>query len=135
MMSDLLPGDLISLKNIDGSVKHQPFTAFALFGSGMSGPGGGVCGCVCLPLVPGGCLVRGSACGPGGVYLWPGGVCTFGSGGVCLWSRGVSASGPEGEVSASGRGDVSASGPREGLYPNMQWGRHPPVDRQTPVKA
>ena len=22
-----------------------------------------------------------------------------------------------------------------GVYPSMQWGRHPPVDRQTPVKA
>ena len=36
-----------------------------------------------------------------------------------------------GEVSAWG---VSTQG--GGVYPNMQWGRHPlPVDRQTPVKT
>ena len=39
--------------------------------------------------------------------------------------RGVSAPG------GSAPGGVSA----RGVYPSMQWGRHPPMDRQTPVKT
>ena len=40
------------------------------------------------------------------------------------------------------RRGVSASGPgvcvclwSRGVYPSIQWGRRPPVDRQTPVKT
>ena len=78
---------------------------------------GGVCLGGCLP---GGCL-------PMGVSAQGEGVST--QGGVCLGGclpRGCLAGG-------SARG-VSASGPR-GVYPSMQWVRHPPVDRQTPVKT
>ena len=70
--------------------------------------------------LPGECLPRGGVC----LGVSAQGVTT--QGGVCLWSGGVCRGG-----SAWG---VSASGPW-GVYPNMQWGRHPPVDRQTPVKT
>ena len=105
--------------------------------------GGGVCsggylplvlGCVCprryLPLVQGGGV---PASGPRGGYLplvW-GGVCSGGylplvlgcvcpRGCTCLWSWGVSASGP------GGKG--------VGVYPSIQWGRSPPVDRMTDTR-
>ena len=43
--------------------------------------------------------------------------------GFCLWFGGVC---PEG---------VSTFGPGGAVYPSMQWDRHPPVDRKTPVKT
>ena len=66
-------------------------------------PRRGVCVCPGGGSVQGGCLPRGVSAQWGGV---------FAKGDVCL----------EG-VSAQGR--VSASGP--GVYPSMQWGRHPPL--------
>ena len=114
-------------------------------------------GCVCVEGVSqhelgrgvsaGGCLPRG-VCLPRWVSVQGGvsaqeDVCPEGclSRGVCLPKR-VSAQGvfSQGGVSAQGisaQGDVFPGGlPRDVcVCPSMQWGRHPPVDRQTPVKT
>ena len=84
-------------------------------------------------LAGGGCLPRGVSAGGGAVCpgvsarglsaqggVCPGGVCSGGC--LPLVQRGCL---PRG---------VSASGPM-GVYPSMQWGKHPPVDRQTPLKT
>ena len=53
-----------------------------------------------------------------------------------LHRGGVFPGGSAQEVSA--QGDVWPGGCLPlvgGIYPSMQWGRHPPVDRQTPAKT
>ena len=85
-----------------------------------------------LPLVQGGGylpLVWG-----GGCLLW--GVPASGPrGDTCLWSWGVSAPGGV-PASSWGGGGVGlwSEGEGVGVYPSMQWGRSPPVDRMTDTR-
>ena len=78
-----------------------------------------------------------------GVSAWEGGGLPRGVsawGGVCL-PRGVSSQ----RVSAQGMSAQEGCLPKGGVcpgvclpggvYPSMEWGRHPPVDRQTGVKT
>ena len=114
---------------------------------------------VCRSRLPGGCLLLGGVCFPGGCLLPGGGVCFLGGvcfpggcllpGGFCsrggcllLWGvcyRGCLLPGQcllggcllPGASAPGGCLLLGVSAPGGVWYPSMHWGRHPPVNRMT----